>query len=266
MWRVISPVRSSASPEPAPAVLLDQVSRVFRNGTQALSSVSLSVSEGEFVSIIGPSGCGKSTLLRLVAGLEPPDGGSLRVHAANRTEGRAVAFVFQQPTLMPWARVEDNVRLPLDLARIPRAVAYPRVRTALSHVGLADFASGYPRELSGGMQMRVSLARALVTSPSLLLMDEPFGALDEITRARLDGDLLELWRERSLTVLFVTHSLYEAVYLSTRVIVMSPRPGRIAHELTIDAPFPRNDAFRVSETFTRHCAELSAMLLSAGAS
>ena len=121
-------------------------------------------------------------------------------------------------------------------------------------------------ELSGGMQMRVSLARALVTSPSLLLMDEPFGALDEITRARLDGDLLELWRERSLTVLFVTHSLYEAVYLSTRVIVMSPRPGRIAHELTIDAPFPRNDAFRVSETFTRHCAELSAMLLSAGAS
>jgi NitT/TauT family transport system ATP-binding protein len=171
-----------------------------------------------------------------------------------------LAFVFQQPTLMPWTSVLRNVRLPLDLAGASRADADARVRKALELVGLAEFAGVYPRELSGGMQMRASIARALVTEPRLLLMDEPFGALDEITRGRLDRELRDLWQRHNLTVLFVTHSLYEAVFLSTRVLVMSPRPGRIAGEVVIDEPHPRDDAFRTSQRFAQWCSRLQGLL------
>jgi len=166
---------------------------------------------------------------------------------------------------MPWARVGANVRLPLDLAGVPRSDATRAATAALAQVGLAEFAHHFPRELSGGMQMRVSIARALVTSPDLLLMDEPFGALDEFTRQRLDGELAALWEERGLTVVFVTHSIYEAVFLSTRVAVMGARPGRVIADVAIDEPFPRGDAFRVSTAFARHCQRLSALVAEAGA-
>jgi len=179
--------------------------------------------------------------------------------------GRRLGFVFQSPTLMPWARIEANVRLPLDLAGVDRATATRDAVAALAQVGLAEFTRHYPRELSGGMQMRVSIARALATAPDLLLMDEPFGALDEFTRQRLDGELAALWAARGLTVVFVTHSIYEAVFLSTRVAVMGPRPGRVIADVPIDEPFPRDDAFRVSTTFSRYCQQLSTLVARAGA-
>jgi NitT/TauT family transport system ATP-binding protein len=248
------------------AVRIGNLHHRFATGTQALAGIDLFVRTGELLSIIGPSGCGKSTLLRIVAGLEPPSEGQVSVHhdvAAGA--GPGIGMVFQQPTLMPWTSVEANVRLPLDLRGMPAAEASRRARLVLSQVGLTEFAEAYPRELSGGMQMRASLARALVTEPGLLLMDEPFGALDEITRARLDRDLLDLQARRTLTVLFVTHSIYEAVYLSSRVVVMSPRPGRIAGELAVDEPSPRGDAFRTSERFAQLCARLHGMMVEAGA-
>jgi len=214
--------------------------------------------------LLGPSGCGKTTLLNLLAGLVTPSHGSLSWwgddFAATGGPGRRLGFVFQSPTLMPWARVGTNVRLPLDLAGVDRHTADAQAVTALEQVGLADFARHFPRELSGGMQMRASIARALVTTPDLLLMDEPFGALDEFTRQRLDGELAALWSARGLTVVFVTHSIYEAVFLSTRVVVMSPRPGRIVADVAIDEPFPRGENFRVSTAFARHCQRLSALI------
>jgi NitT/TauT family transport system ATP-binding protein len=233
-----------------PAIQILSVSKTYANGTQALLPVDLTVQAGEFVTLLGPSGCGKSTLLKMVAGLLEPTDGRLRVGA------QRIAFVFQEATLMPWARVQANVRLPLDLAQVPRTEADARVRDALQLVGLQSFASHRPRELSGGMQMRVSIARSLVTRPTLLLMDEPFGALDEITRHKLDADLLDLWREHKLTVVFVTHSIYEAVYLSQRVIVMAARPGRVVDDVTIAEPYPRKAAFRVSTAFAAHAARL----------
>src|SRR6266496_3033253 len=227
--------------------------KVFPNGVRALDPVTLDVREGEFATIIGPSGCGKSTLLRMVAGLLPPSGGRVRLSpdagVSDRGPARRLAFVFQSATLMAWADVERNVRLPLDLghAVVTDATdASERVQRALALVGLTHFRRAYPRELSGGMQMRASIARALVTEPSLLLMDEPFGALDEFTRQRLDDELSKLWTAQRLTVVFVTHSIAEAVFLSTRVAVMGARPGRILDAIAIDQPFPRTDAFRVS--------------------
>jgi len=252
-----------------PVVELRAVAKTYPNGTRAVDPVDLAIGAGEFVTVLGPSGCGKSTLLRMIAGLAPPSAGRIRwwgegFDAAGQP-GRRLAMVFQEATLMPWSRVARNVRLPLDLARADRAAADRAVAEALALVGLERFAHHYPRELSGGMQMRVSIARALVTEPDLLLMDEPFGALDEITRNRLDGEISALWREQSLTVAFVTHSIYEAVFLSTRVVVMSSRPGRIVREVAIDEPFPRTDAFRVSQAFAAYCRTLSEVLAAASA-
>jgi NitT/TauT family transport system ATP-binding protein len=250
-----------------PAVEALSVEKTYPNGTRALLPVNLTVREGEFVTLLGPSGCGKSTLLKMVAGLLGPSDGRLLLWRKPVDEvestGHRLSFVFQEATLMPWASVMGNVRLPLDLAGVPRAQSEPRVRAALDLVGLSAFERQRPRELSGGMQMRVSIARGLVTEPTLLLMDEPFGALDEITRNRLDAELLELWRHKKLTVIFVTHSIHEAVYLSQRVIVMAARPGRIVEEVLIDEPYPRGADFRVSQGFSQHAKRLQDSLLRA---
>ena len=245
-----------------PVVVLGNVGKTFANGVLALDRLNLDVWPGEFVSLLGPSGCGKSTALRLIAGLSPPSTGTVRVsrHEGVARPGHAIGFVFQEPTLMPWTSVRENVRLPLKLAGVARAEANARVDEALASVGLADFAGAFPRELSGGMKMRVSLARALVTDPDILLMDEPFAALDEITRFRLNNDLLALWRRLRKTVIFVTHSVFESVYLSQRVLVMSARPGRISAEFHIDAPEPRGEEFRTSADYAAFCRKVSAAL------
>jgi len=241
--------------------------QTYPNGTQALLPVDLRIAQGEFVTLLGPSGCGKSTLLKMVAGmLEPTDG---RIFLWRKpidkfeSSGHRLSFVFQEATLMPWASVERNVRLPLELAQVPLAQATPRVDEVLALVGLSKFAKQRPRELSGGMQMRVSIARGLVTQPNLLLMDEPFGALDEITRNRLDADLLRLWQQQNLTVVFVTHSIAEAVYLSQRVVVMAARPGRVVEQVRIDEPYPRGPEFRVSQRFAEYASHLQSSLLAA---
>ena len=251
----------------APAVEVLSAEKTYPNGTHALQPVDLRVEQGEFVTLLGPSGCGKSTLLKMVAGLLAPSEGRLLLWRRPVREleavGRKVAFVFQAPTLMPWASVAGNVRLPLDLAGVPRDEADARVADALSLVGLDKFAQALPRTLSGGMQMRVSIARGLVVSPDLLLMDEPFGALDEITRHKLDGELLDLWRAKRLTVVFVTHSIHEAVFLSNRVVMMAARPGRVVEEVRIDEPYPRTPDFLVSPQFSRYARQLQQSLLRA---
>jgi NitT/TauT family transport system ATP-binding protein len=207
---------------------IDAVGRRFAGGVEALRDVSLRIGLGDFVALLGPSGCGKSTLLRLIAGLDQPDAGALRWQEGHVPGVGEVGFVFQDATLLPWASAADNVRLPLRLRGL-RAEA--EVRAALDRVGLSGFESARPAQLSGGMRMRVSIARALVTRPRLLLMDEPFAALDEFTRHRLQEDLLHLWRDLGCTVVFVTHSIYEAAFLAQRIVLMTPRPGRIATEL-----------------------------------
>jgi len=241
------------------AVSLRGVTKVYDSGVIALGPLDLDVSRGEFVSLLGPSGCGKSTALRLIAGLNAPTSGTVRVshRAGEARAGHSIGFVFQEPTLMPWTSVRENVRLPLKLAHAPAAAANARVSEALTQVGLTEFADAYPRELSGGMKMRVSLARALVTDPDILLMDEPFAALDEITRFRLNNDLLSLWRNLRKTIVFVTHSVFESVYLSQRVIVMTSRPGRIGAEFRIDAAEPRGEDFRTSAEYAGYCRKVS---------
>src|SRR4029450_8866055 len=221
--------------------------------------LNLDVWPGEFVSLVGPSGCGKSTALRLIAGLSEPSSGKidwLHPEVAKTVAPTRIVFVFQEPTLMPWATVAANVRLPLKLQG-RAATATPRVNAALARVGLSGFAQSYPRELSGGMKMRASIARALVTEPGLLLMDEPFAALDEITRFRLNNDLLELWQSLGKTVVFVTHSVFESVYLSQRIVVMTRRAGRVFTELSIDAPHPRDENFRASADYAGYCRRVS---------
>jgi NitT/TauT family transport system ATP-binding protein len=242
---------------PPPVLALDGVSRRYPGGLLALQGLSFEVAEGEFVSIVGPSGCGKSTLLSMLAGLSLPETG--RVVSSVREPGE-LGVVFQDPTLMPWASVVDNIAMPLRLLRRPSGEVARQVDEALASVGLQGFARSLPAELSGGMRMRVSIARALVTRPRLLLMDEPFAALDEMTRETMNEQLLALWRSLGLTCVFVTHSLYEAVFLSTRVLVMSPRPGRIVDEVAIDAAIPRNEHWRATADFASLRADLSACL------
>ena len=247
----------SPSDHGTPVVTLRGVGKTFASGLDALDGLDLDVRSGEFVSLLGPSGCGKSTALRLIAGLTGPTRGSIewRERQGGHTP-HAIGFVFQEPTLMPWATVAANVRLPLKL-KGQAAAAQPRVDAALAGVGLARFANSYPRELSGGMKMRASIARALVTEPRLLLMDEPFAALDEITRFRLNDDLLALWQSLGKTIVFVTHSVFESVYLSQRVVVMTPRPGAVFTELAIDAPYPRDERFRTSAVYAALCRRVS---------
>jgi NitT/TauT family transport system ATP-binding protein len=241
------------------AVSLRSATKIYDNGVVALGPIDLEVRRGEFVSLLGPSGCGKSTALRLIAGLSLPSSGTVRVARPTVTAGggHQVGFVFQEPTLMPWTTVRENVRLPLKLAHVPSSAAKVRVDEALAQVGLSEFAGAYPRELSGGMKMRVSLARALVTDPDILLMDEPFAALDEITRFRLNNDLLALWRSLRKTVIFVTHSVFESVYLSQRVLVMTARPGRIAAEIGVQTTEPRGEDFRTSADYAGYCRKVS---------
>ncbi|NJL22895.1 MAG: ABC transporter ATP-binding protein, partial [Leptolyngbyaceae cyanobacterium SM1_3_5] len=224
-------------------------------GTIALQDLNLDIGEAQFVSLLGPSGCGKSTVLRIIARLGEMSTGS--IHWSSGVRSRRLAFVFQEAALMPWATVQENVRLPLKLAGMNRNQADAAVAEALEMVDLRGFEQAYPRELSGGMKMRVSIARALVTKPEFLLMDEPFGALDEMTRSRLNSDLLDLWRQKQWTVLFVTHNIYEAVYLSQRVIVMAARPGRVIADVAIDAPYPRTEDFRTTPLFNEYCRDIS---------
>ncbi|MCC7425611.1 MAG: ABC transporter ATP-binding protein [Alphaproteobacteria bacterium] len=229
----------------------------FASGTEALLDVRLGVDRGEFLALLGPSGCGKSTLLRLLAGLDRPSAGAVHWDGGAPPRPGEIGFVFQEPTLMPWATVADNVWLPLRLRGLSRAEAGPRVAAVLEQVGLEGFADAYPRQLSGGMKMRVSIARALVTRPRVLLLDEPFAALDELTRFRLNDDLLSLWRAEGMTILFVTHSVFEAVFLAQRVAIMSPRPGRIAASLPIALPEPRAGRLRTTAEFGAACATVS---------
>jgi NitT/TauT family transport system ATP-binding protein len=244
---------------------LKEISKTFSNGTIALQGMSMDIEEGSFVSLLGPSGCGKSTALKIIAGLGSMTTGSVswptaKVDHMGRPD-HEISFVFQEPTLMLWATVFENVWLPLRLKGASRRTAKPKVEEALRMVGLHDFINSYPRELSGGMKMRVSIARALVTRPKILLMDEPFAALDEITRSKLNDDLLDLWQKLNWTVIFVTHSVFESAYLSNRIVVMAARPGRVVEDMDIDAPYPRHgDDFRNSTNYNEYCAKASKAL------
>ncbi|HKS65252.1 MAG TPA: ABC transporter ATP-binding protein [Xanthobacteraceae bacterium] len=247
-----------------PLVSIRNVSKQFANGTLAIRGVDLDLRDGEFVSLLGPSGCGKSTLLRIIAGLGAPSAGTLdwptAPHSASGEAHPDLGFVFQDPTLMPWATALKNVMLPLTLSGVGRGEAETRAAEMLALVGLKGFETSYPRELSGGMKMRVSIARALVTHPKILLMDEPFAALDEITRHKLNDDLLALWWQNRFTAVFVTHSVFESVYLSQRIVVMAARPGRVMADLRSEAPYPRDELFRTSAEYAHLCRVASETL------
>jgi NitT/TauT family transport system ATP-binding protein len=261
--RSASALRPSSAPH-TPLLKLKGVGKVYSTGVVALKNVDLTIGQGEFLSLLGPSGCGKSTVLRLIARLgELTQGSVVWEDGGNRVAQNDIGFVFQEPTLMPWATVFKNIYLPLKLRGLSKSAARARIENAIEQVGLAGFAEAYPRELSGGMKMRVSIARALVAQPKILLMDEPFAALDEITRFRLNDDLLRLWADQKWTVVFVTHSVYESVYLSSRVIIMSARPGRVHTDMAIDAPYPRNEEYRTSTVYNEYCRATSASLAEA---
>jgi NitT/TauT family transport system ATP-binding protein len=260
-----APHKATASSTGRRALLrLTDISKSFSGGTTALAGVDLTIYPGEFVSLLGPSGCGKSTLLKLIAGLASPTSGTIDWPQSTYTvEGvpePALGFVFQEPTLLPWRTAANNVQLPLLLAGVDKQEAKGRVNEALALVGLASYSHLYPRQLSGGMKMRVSIARALVTHPQILLMDEPFAALDEITRTKLNDELMELFVRQKLTVIFVTHSVYESVYLSSRIVVMSAAPGGIIGQIPIEAAFPRAEEFRTSPQYNERCRLVSAAL------
>ena len=237
---------------------MSHIEKKFRGDIVALRNLNLSIKEGDFLSLLGPSGCGKSTALRLIAGLLSPTSGTIDWQGGKGDDDLGV--VFQEPTLMPWARVKDNVWLPFRLRGKSFASVNGEIMQALQLVGLEDFQNAFPRELSGGMKMRVSIARALVTRPRLLLMDEPFAALDEITRHRLNEDLLALRQAIGCTIIFVTHSVFESVFLSDRIVVMAARPGRIIGELNVDVPYPRSEAFRTSPEYAAAAAAASKIL------
>ena len=239
----------------APIVTCRGINKRFANGTVALSDATLDVFEHQFLSLLGPSGCGKSTLLRLIAGLSEPSAGTITWQGHP-----SLSFVFQEPTLMPWATALSNVMLPLRLAGVHSDERRERATKALAQVGLAGFEKSYPRELSGGMKMRVSIARAVVRRPKVVLMDEPFAALDEITRFKLNNDLLELWQREGLTVIFVTHSVFESAFLSQRIAVMAARPGRFIEEIMLEAPYPRTPEYRTSTQNNEYCRRASAAL------
>jgi NitT/TauT family transport system ATP-binding protein len=254
---------------PAPGsslVTLSGVTKAYGSDQPAISNIDLTIEQESFVSLVGPSGCGKSTLLRLLAGLTKPTSGKIEWPQSEGPRADDLGFVFQNATLLPWASAFENVYLPLKLKGIERESARPDVEQALERVGLLEDSEKLPRELSGGMAMRVSIARALVTEPPVLLMDEPFAALDEFTREKLDDDLLTLWREMGWTVVFVTHSVYESVYLSERILVMgtdgdaADEPGRIVADLTVEAPYPRGMSFRQSSDYFDHCRKVSSAL------
>jgi NitT/TauT family transport system ATP-binding protein len=232
------------------------VEKIYASGVRALGPLEMTVEGGEFLSLLGPSGCGKSTALRILAGLLEPTRGRVIW-----PEGKpSIGFVFQDPTLMPWATALENVRLPLVLAGVARGEANARADQALSRMGLGAFLDAYPRALSGGMRMRVSIARALVGEPRLLLMDEPFAALDEFSREALNDDLLKLWREDGLSVVFVTHSVYESTFLSTRIVTLTGRPGRVAQEFAFAPPARRTSAWRLTPEFADAARQVSRAL------
>jgi NitT/TauT family transport system ATP-binding protein len=244
-----------------PEVACDGVSKRYRNAAVALEGISLTVGRGEFVTFLGPSGCGKSTLLKLVSGLSPVSEGSVQVNGMTPTNARELmSFIFQDATLLPWRTVEQNVGLGMELEYAARDARKERVARMLDLVGLSQVVKRYPRQLSGGMKMRVSIARALVTRPRILLMDEPFAALDEMTRDRLNEELLRLYAEQKWTVLFVTHSVAEAVFLSSRIVILAAHPGRVAHQVRVDLPWPRTAATRESKAFEEQVTQASRLL------
>jgi NitT/TauT family transport system ATP-binding protein len=259
------PTEAAAKTSPQRSLLrLEGIAKSYANGTKALARVDLTIFPGEFVSLLGPSGCGKSTLLKIISGLIAPSSGMIdwpqSDYDADGTPRPSLGFVFQEPTLLPWRTAAENVYLPLLLAGVSKDEARQRVSEALAQVGLAAFAQHHPRQLSGGMKMRVSIARALVTRPQILLMDEPFAALDEITRSKLNDELGELFVRQKLTVIFVTHSVYESVYLSSRIVVMSATPGGIIDQIPVECDYPRSEEFRTSSQYNERCRLVSASL------
>lgn len=250
-------------PTAIPELDLLGVTKRFRAGAPVLDNVSLQIERGEFVTLLGPSGCGKSTLLKLMSGLSHATEGTVRINGMTPPDARELmSFIFQDPTLLPWRTVESNVGLGLELEYAARALREERVAQMLALVGLSHVAKRYPRELSGGMKMRVSIARALVSRPRILLLDEPFAALDEMTRDRLNEELLRLKEEQQWTVVFVTHSVAEAVFLSSRIVILAPHPGRIAHEVAVDLPVPRTAETRETETYDALVTKVSRLLRS----
>jgi len=247
--------------ETVPEIAISAAGKRFRSGAPVLENITLTVDKGEFVSILGPSGCGKSTLLRMIAGLTPVSDGTIAVNGMTPVNARELmSFIFQDATLLPWRTVERNVGLGLELEWSTRAVRAQKVNEMLAVVGLSAVAKLYPRQLSGGMKMRVSIARALATRPRILLMDEPFAALDEMTRDRMNDELLRLQREHGWTIIFVTHSVTEAVFLSSRVVVLAPHPGRIHEVVTVQLEGARTADTRASEEFEDEVSRVSRIL------
>ena len=264
--------RASNAGAGRPLIEMRGVARRFGSGTVAVEDLSLAIRDGEFVSLLGPSGCGKSTVLRMMAGLLAPSAGTITLDGHARGGGgdvaggvareftRDIGFVFQDATLMPWATVFDNVWLPLRLKGVGKVAARADVEASLASVGLLESAAAWPRELSGGMKMRVSIARAMVVKPRLLLMDEPFAALDEMTRFKLNNDVLALWEAQKLTVVFVTHSVFESVYLSSRIVIMGDRPGRAVDEIDLSDTGPRTEQYRTTAEYATRCRIVSEAL------
>ena len=253
----------SAGKRSVAEVAIEGVSKQFRSGALALRNISMQVEQGEFVSLLGPSGCGKSTLLRLVSGLTQPTSGQITANGMTPANARALmSFIFQDATLLPWRTVEQNVGLGLELEHTAKAIRREKVAQMLELVGLTHVATRFPRQLSGGMKMRVSIARALVSRPRILLLDEPFAALDEMSRDRMNEELLRLYTEHRWTVLFVTHSVAEAVFLSKRIVILAPHPGRIAHVVPVELPWPRTAELRLTPVYEQEVSRISRLLRS----